>query len=107
MKFNEEIQGIIEIASFKKMEDHEKEFVLKIMESLAAAVSVAKFNENTKKLLKESQYMMENLRSQEEEMRQNYEELQATQEEMFRREQEARVEKEELMIRIEELQSTK
>lgn len=104
MKFNEEIQGVLEIASFKKMEDHECEFVIKIMESFAAAVSVAKFNENTKKLLKESQYMMENLRSQEEEMRQNYEELQATQEEMFRREQESKVEKEELMVKIEQLQ---
>ncbi|TAH19940.1 MAG: GAF domain-containing protein [Cytophagales bacterium] len=104
LKFNEEIQGVLEIASFYQFSLTQKEFILKIMESLAAAVSVAKFNESTKKLLQESQYMMENLRSQEEEMRQNYEELQATQEELFRREQEAKVEKEELASKIRTLE---
>lgn len=100
LKFNEEIQGILEIASFQQLTPIEKEFVLKIVGSLSAAVSVARFSENTKKLLQESQYMMENLRSQEEEMRQNYEELQATQEELFRREHEAKDEKEVLLSKI-------
>ncbi len=104
LKFNEEIQGILEIASFTQFSDSQREFILKIVESLAAAVSVAKFNENTKKLLQESQYMMENLRSQEEEMRQNYEELQATQEEMFRREMESKQEKEQLLAKIKNLE---
>jgi len=98
--FNREIHGVLEIASFQQFAALEKEFILKIMVSLASAVSVAKFNESTKKLLQESQYMMENLRSQEEEMRQNYEELQATQEELFRREQESKEEKEELLSKI-------
>ncbi len=107
LKFNEEIQGILEIASFQQLTPIEKEFILKIIESLAAAVSVARFSENTKKLLQESQYMMENLRSQEEEMRQNYEELQATQEELFRREQESKDEKESLLSKINVLQKDK
>lgn len=104
MKFNEEIQGILEIASFSQFDENQREFILKVVELLSAAISVARFNENTKKLLQESQYMMENLRSQEEEMRQNYEELQATQEEMHRREVESKIEKEELITKIKELQ---
>lgn len=104
MKFNSEIQGVLEIASFYQFSAVHKEFILKIIESLAAAVSIAKFNESTRKLLQESQYMMENLRSQEEEMRQNYEELQATQEELFRREQEAKIDKEALASKIKSLE---
>jgi methyl-accepting chemotaxis protein len=107
LKFNEEIQGVLEIASFQQLTPIEKEFILKIIESLSAAVSVARFSENTKKLLQESQYMMENLRSQEEEMRQNYEELQATQEELSRREHEARDEKEVLLSKIKHWKKSK
>jgi putative methionine-R-sulfoxide reductase with GAF domain len=104
LQFNNSTQGVLEISSFRVFTPNEKTFIIQIMASLAAAVSVTKFNENTQKLLHEAQYMMENLRSQEEEMRQNYEELQATQEEMFRREQESKLEKEELMVRIKELE---
>jgi len=89
LKVNEEIYGVVEVASFKDFDENEKEFVEKIAESIASTVSSVKINAKTQRLLEESQEMTEQMRSQEEEMRQNMEELQATQEEMQRGQSEA------------------
>ena len=84
MMVNDEIQGMIELASFKKFGAFQIEFIEKLGESIASAVLSVKNNETTSHLLEESQAMTEQLRAQEEEMRQNMEEMQATQEEMNR-----------------------
>lgn len=84
LKVNDQIFGVVEIASFSTMADHEIEFVRRIAESIASTVNSVKVNARTTKLLAESQQMTEEMRAQEEEMRQNMEELQATQEEMRR-----------------------
>jgi putative methionine-R-sulfoxide reductase with GAF domain/HAMP domain-containing protein len=88
LKVNEKIEGVLEIASFKEFEEYEIAFIEKIAENICSTISGVKTNEQTKKLLKDSQMLTEQLRSQEEEMRQNVEELMATQEEYQRKEME-------------------
>ncbi|HYF70046.1 MAG TPA: GAF domain-containing protein [Ohtaekwangia sp.] len=89
LKANDQIFGVVEIASFNFFGDFEIEFVQKIAESIASTISTVKINARTHRLLEESQEMTEQMRAQEEEMRQNMEELQATQEEMQRSQSES------------------
>jgi PAS domain S-box-containing protein len=84
LKVNDQVFGVVEIASFSDFKDFEKEFVQKVAESIASTISSVKINARTQRLLEESHEMTEQMRAQEEEMRQNMEELQATQEEMQR-----------------------
>lgn len=84
---NDEVVGILEIASFKVFEQYQIDFLEKCCASLASVISSARINELTNKLLLEAQQKTEQMKLQEEEMRQNMEELAATQEEMRRREE--------------------
>ena len=86
MRLEEKVFGVIEIASFRKLEKYEIEFVEKVAESIASTISTVKINARTTLLLQQSQQQAEEMAAQEEEMRQNMEELQATQEESARRE---------------------
>lgn len=85
---NEKVEGVIELASFQKFEEHEIVFIEKIAESIASTLSNIKINTQTSKLLAETQEQSEQMRSQEEEMRQNLEEMTSIQEEMQRKEYE-------------------
>lgn len=88
LKTENAVIGALEIASFKTFDTHEKEFLSKASENIAASLISSRVNDNTNKLLHESQALTEQLKQQEEEVRQNMEEMQATQEEMVRKEYE-------------------
>ena len=85
--FNEEVVGVIELASFEVLPAHVVDFIEKTSESIANTFATTQQTERTRDLLKESQVKTEMLGAHEEEMRQNMEELQATQEEMRRQQQ--------------------
>lgn len=85
IKTQEEVVGVIELASFNELRDFEKQFIHKAAENIASAIVSARTTQRIKTLLEESQMQAEQLRAQEEEMRQNMEELQATQEELVRK----------------------
>lgn len=86
--YNDEVIGVIELASFCTLERHEIELVERAAGSIAAALAKVKINAETRRLYEQSQQQAEELRAQEEEMRQNMEELLAIQEEQQRKEKE-------------------
>lgn len=86
LKTNDELYGVIELASFQILEKFEIELVEKSAESIASTIATVKNNIQTNKLLRETQIQAEKMAQQEEELRQNLEEMRATQEESDRRE---------------------
>lgn len=88
LKINDQVYGIIELASFKPFPKYKIDFLEKLGESIASTISTVKVNHKTKQLLEASQIHTEELKAQEEEMRQNMEELQATQDDLQRKETE-------------------
>lgn len=104
LKTRDQVNGVLEIASFKLLEEHEVRFIETTAENIAAILSSHEMANQTKKLLEDSQQRARELAQQEEEMRQNAEELQATQEEMDRQRAELQ---HEIMVLKEKLKQTK
>ena len=102
LKENDDIYGMIELASFKEIADFEIEFLERLAQSIGATFKNLKTNLHTTKLLEESQDMAEMMSQQEEELRQNAEEMQATAEQVH---QEAEKHKAEMEGIIKELNS--
>lgn len=92
LKENDEIYGMIELASFNELEDYEIEFLERLTQSIGATFKNLKTNLHTNKLLQESQDMAEMMSQQEEELRQNAEEMQATAEQVHQEAEKHKIE---------------
>jgi len=102
-KINDNIEAIIELASFNDFEKYQIDFIEKLADNIASTIWNIQVNEKTKKLLHESQLQTEEMKSKEEEMNQSIEELASTQEEMNRKEKFYQAKIEELSAIQEEL----
>ena len=89
LKLNDQIFGVIELASFREIEPYQLDFVQKLCESIAATISTVNVNIRTGRLLAHTKIQAEEMANQEEELRQNMEEMQATQEDFRRREEDS------------------
>jgi PAS domain S-box-containing protein len=84
LKKDEDVLGVMEIASFNAFKPHEVEFVEKVAESIASALITVRLHLQTSQYLERFQQQAEEMKAQDEELRQNIEELQATHEQMER-----------------------
>jgi PAS domain S-box-containing protein len=84
LKVDDDVLGLMEIASNSDFEKHHIEFIDQVSNSIAATFVSVRLNMKTTTLLDESNRRAEEITQQEEEMRQNLEEMQATQEELAR-----------------------
>ncbi len=79
--WNEKVFGILEIASFKQMEDFKIQFVGRVAENIATTIHTMDSNLRTEQLLKETQAQADQLARQEEQVLQNMDALKLAQEE--------------------------
>ncbi len=77
---NDDVKGMLEIASFEAMDSYEIDFVEQVAEIVAMTLENIINSYRTEKLLQETRSQAEELAVQEEKMRQNMDELKATQE---------------------------
>jgi GAF domain-containing protein len=101
LKLDQEVYGIVELASFDPYDKHEIQFVEKLAETIASTLGSVKAAQKNRHLIEQFQQQTEEMRAQEEEMRQNMEELQATQEEMGRKERDYITKIEQLKAEVE------
>ncbi|MFA0963801.1 cache domain-containing protein [Roseivirga sp. BDSF3-8] len=106
VKYNDDIFGVMEIASFNVFKDYEVAMIERLCESLASTVGSVRTNETTRDLLEKAQMMADEMKAQEEELRQNQEEMQATQEEMLRNQQELTEENQALKAELDSLKAS-
>lgn len=86
--FNEEVHGVIELASFQELKDYELGFVEKVSESISSSLASVKVNTKTQALLGQAEELTARMKGQEDDMRAKVDELRVTQEESQRREEE-------------------
>ncbi len=85
--------GVLELASFKKLEKYKVEFIEKLASNIASALAIQSATDKMQIMLEQSKEQAEEMKAQEEELRQNMEEMQSVQEELQRQKDELAQEK--------------
>ena len=86
LKLENEIFGIIEIATLSVFKDFEIRFTEQLAESISTTLAAVRINAKTAKLLKQSQLQTNDMAEQEEKMRKNVQALERAQDESKRKE---------------------
>ncbi len=87
LKVEDNVLGVIELATFEEFKPYEIELVEKIGENIASTLQNIRINEKTEELLRRSQQQAEEMKRQEEIMRKTIGELKRSQEENLKKEQ--------------------
>lgn len=102
MKIDENVLGVLEIASFKSFANYQIDFVEKVAENIASTFANIRISERTALLLEQSQRQAEEMAIQEQERQKSIRELQQTQFEAIKREEELRVELQRVLTETQE-----
>jgi methyl-accepting chemotaxis protein len=84
LKINEQVEGVLEIASFANFEPYQIEFLEKLGENIASALLLKKTNEETKRFLSEMNEKNKLLQQKEEDTQRHLKEIQIAQKQIER-----------------------
>ncbi len=107
LKTDNNILGVLELASFRTFQPFHFEFLTKLSETIASHIFLSKVNARTAFLMESYRGQAEALKEQEQEMKQSMEELMATQESQARLQHELKIKLEELELAKKELEVVK
>ena len=105
LKIEEQVLGVIEIASFYKIKEYERNLVEKIAESIASTLSTARINTQTATLLEKSQVQAQEMKNQEEAMKQTIGGLREIQEKSIEKEEQLDLELSKITGRFKKIQN--
>ncbi len=102
LKLDEDVLGVIELASFKSMKPHEIKLVERIAENIASTLSTTRINTTTAELLEQSKVREQEMQEREDEMQREMSEIKASQRELIKKDRDLSNEVKELeAIRLE------
>ncbi len=88
LKNDQEIEGVVELASFREFLPHELEFLQRLSESIAATITVVVTHQKNERMLQSYQEMTSTLKEQQLELQQNTEELHIVKQEIEKQQKE-------------------
>jgi HAMP domain-containing protein/signal transduction histidine kinase/DNA-binding response OmpR family regulator len=104
--FEEQVLGVIELASFRQFDEVQQRFLDQLMETIGIALSTIIANMRTEQLLLQSQSLTQELQSQSEELQSQQEELKRSNSELEEQAKSLKASEELLQTQQEELQQT-
>ena len=102
--YENEVKGVVELASFKPFTDIHLEFLEQVLPAIAIAINTAESRNRMRQLLEQSEAQSAALRAQQEQMEKQQASLQESNEELTAQSEELQAQTEELQSQSEELQ---